>query len=76
MICTHSYINNIYDLHNILDEVKPFKCGEIEFKILKKNKCNVIFHHLSTQKNRQIEYYKGFLGQKMALICHIWRKKI
>jgi len=32
MISTHGYINNIYDLHNILDEVKPFKCGEIEIK--------------------------------------------
>jgi hypothetical protein len=58
-----------------MDEVKPFKCGEVEFKILK-IKFKVIFYHFfSTPKKRQIEYYKGFLGQKMAQICHIWRGK-
>lgn len=47
-----------------MDEVKPFKCGEVEFKILK-IKFKVIFHHFfSNPKKKADRILQRIFGTK------------
>jgi hypothetical protein len=64
MIFTRSYINNIYDLHNILDEVKPFKFGEIEFSILLKKFKGDFSPLVHPEKKRQDRILRRIFGTK------------